>query len=461
MKTNIINFILITLIILFALIAYLSFWCVARFGYLEFGQIIFHVFLPLKEAPTDWSENIYFPLILLAVNILGILYIWRTLTNKNTSFLILVLMIFVTLDCWYTNKNFHIYDFIKAQNQTSKFIEANYVNPKTQKIIFPKNKKNLIFIMVESLETSYQDKANGGLFDHNYISELTQIAKENISFSHSDKIEGAIVPPACTWTVAGTVAQTASIPLKVYGEGQTIANSMMFYRLFLPNTVALGDILVKNGYHNFAFFNTDASYGGISDYLEQHGDYAIKDVHIIGGISDEKLFQVVKKDLQDISLKTPFSLFIQTIDTHLGEKADFEKTSKVVTDFIKWLQKQPFFDNTVVVVTGDHCNMNPSDFKNLEPFDEHQRKVFNVFINPAIMPKKTSYRKFSTLDIFPTVLAALGADVEGNKLGLGVNLFSDEKTLFEQYGLPVIFSELRKRSPFYDKMLLFSKPRQK
>ena len=454
---KIINFVLIILIVFFALIAYLSLWCVARFGYLEFSQIIFHIFLPLKEAPTDWSEDICFSFVLLAANLFCILYVWHTLTRKNISVLVISLLAFITFDCWYTNKYFHVLDFIKAQNKTSKFIEANYVNPKTRKIIFPENKKNLIFIMVESLETSYQNKANGGLFDHNYISELTQIAKENISFSHSDKIEGAIVPPACTWTVAGTVAQTAGVPLKAYGNG----HSMGFYQLFLPNTVALGDILLTNGYANFALFNTWAGYGGISDYMEQHGHYIIKDVKIIRNVSDERLFQIAKTDLKDISLKTPFSLFIQTIDTHFGKKGDFKKTSKAVADFIKWLQKQSFFANTVVVVTGDHCNMNPSDFMDLEHSDEHERKVFNVFINPAIMPKKTSYRKFSTLDIFPTVLAALGADVEGNKLGLGVNLFSDEKTLFEQFDLSYIFDELKKRSPFYDRKILFSKPHQK
>ena len=35
--------------------------------------------------------------------------------------------------------------------------------------------------------------------------------------------------------------------------------------------------------------------------------------------------------------------------------------------------------------------------------------------------------KFSQFDMFPTTLAALGVKIEGNKLGLGVNLFSLNK----------------------------------
>lgn len=451
MKTNVSNAVLIILIVLFSLVAYLSFWYVETFGNVEFGQIVFHAFMPLKQAPADWAKNIWFPFVPVFFNVFGILYVWRATIDKNNFILILSLISFIIFDCWYTNKHFHILDFVKAQIRTSNFIEKHYINPKTQKIIFPENKKNLIFLMIESLESSYQDKKNGGLFNNNYIPELTHIAKNNISFSHSDNTEGAIVPPECNWTVAATVAQTAGIPLKIYGDG----NSMSYYQYFLPHAFTLGDILLANGYDNYALFNTDARYGGISDYLEQHGQYLIKDTRIIGNISDEKLFEVAKKDLQNISQKTPFSLLVQTMDTHFGRLSDFKKTSKAVADFLAWVQEQPFFENTVIVISGDHCNMNHSDFKNLKSLTDTQRKVYVVFVNSSVIPHKMTHRQFSTLDMFPTILAALGADLEQNRLGLGTNLFSEEKTLFEQYNTSFIFDELKKRSPYYNRTFLY------
>ena len=53
------------------------------------------------------------------------------------------------------------------------------------------------------------------------------------------------------------------------------------------------------------------------------------------------------------------------------------------------------------------------------------------------------------MDIFPTTLTALGFDIEGDKLGLGTNLFSEERTLAEQIGYERLQSELCKTSDFF------------
>ena len=83
-----------------------------------------------------------------------------------------------------------------------------------------------------------------------------------------------------------------------------------------------------------------------------------------------------------------------------------------------------------------------------------ERKVYNAFINSDAIPTKTTHRKFSTFDMFLTILASLGVQIEGNKLGLGTNLFSDEKTLLEIYDPIHVFSELKKKSHFYNSHLL-------
>ena len=59
------------------------------------------------------------------------------------------------------------------------------------------------------------------------------------------------------------------------------------------------------------------------------------------------------------------------------------------------------------------------------------------------------------MDIFPTTLACIGARIEGNRLGLGTNLFSEEQTLAEKYGYKNMFEEMDKKSVFYDKELLY------
>ena len=59
-------------------------------------------------------------------------------------------------------------------------------------------------------------------------------------------------------------------------------------------------------------------------------------------------------------------------------------------------------------------------------------------------------RKFNNFDLYPTILASLGFEIEGNKLGFGTNLYSGEKTLSEKLGSSYVDKELLKRNSFYD-----------
>ena len=59
--------------------------------------------------------------------------------------------------------------------------------------------------------------------------------------------------------------------------------------------------------------------------------------------------------------------------------------------------------------------------------------------------------------MYPTTLAALGAKIEGNKLALGTNLFSEEQTLIEKYGVEYVNNELMRTSQFYDDEILIIK----
>ncbi|MFQ9749776.1 MAG: hypothetical protein ACLRYY_13470 [Anaerobutyricum soehngenii] len=54
-------------------------------------------------------------------------------------------------------------------------------------------KNNLFYIFMESMESSYADKAEGGTMDVNYIPNLTKLAKENVQFSDkADKKMGSL-----------------------------------------------------------------------------------------------------------------------------------------------------------------------------------------------------------------------------------------------------------------------------
>lgn len=91
-----------------------------------------------------------------------------------------------------------------------------------------------------------------------------------------------------------------------------------------------------------------------------------------------------------------------------------------------------------------------SDF--CEDVDEdYTRKVYTTYIN-AEEDALSSRRVYTTFDNFPTTLGALGVQIEGDRLGLGTNLFSSTQTLVERYGIDMEESELKKKSELIDKL---------
>ena len=55
----------------------------------------------------------------------------------------------------------------------------------------------MIYIYLESMETTYADRKNGGAFAVNYIPELTKLAQENEDFSgESEALNGGYTMPS-------------------------------------------------------------------------------------------------------------------------------------------------------------------------------------------------------------------------------------------------------------------------
>ena len=122
----------------------------------------------------------------------------------------------------------------------------------------------------------------------------------------------------------------------------------------------------------------------------------------------------------------------------------------MIAEFISWIQEQDFYENTTIVLTGDHPTMQ-ENFYNID--NNYDRVVYNAFINSRVLPVNNKNRVFTTMDMFPTTLAALGVSIEGDRLGLGTNLFSSKKTISEEIGLDNFNKELKKSSDYYYKYI--------
>ena len=83
------------------------------------------------------------------------------------------------------------------------------------------------------------------------------------------------------------------------------------------------------------------------------------------------------------------------------------------------------------------------------PSVAYTRTIYNVFINTDIKEVNNKNRIFTAMDMYPTTLGALGASIEGSRLGLGTDLFSDKKTIPEEIGIEMFNKELKKNSVYY------------
>ena len=378
-------------------------------------------------------------------------------------------------------------EYLVSQKKESHFIEQNYVDPRTTKITFPDKKRNLIYIYLESMESTFASKGDGGGLDFNCIPELTTLAEENTNFSNSDKLGGGYPAYGGTWTMAGIFSQTSGIPIKNSEQTDDVNATLAEQSSFSSQARNLEDILADEGYNQCFMIGSDATFGGRRAYFESHGkgqteicDYNTakengqipEDYYVWWGYEDQKLFANAQEKLTELSSKDePFNFTMLTVDTHFEDGYVCEQcqnefgdnqyanvmacSSRQVDAFVKWIQQQPFYENTTIVISGDHLTMD-SDFCN-DVSEDYERSVYNVFINlPEGLDtsfEKTHNREFATLDMFPTTLAAMGVTIEGDRLALGVNLFSDEQTLTEQYGRKGLDKELMKKSKFYDMLI--------
>ena len=85
---------------------------------------------------------------------------------------------------------------------------------------------------------------------------------------------------------------------------------------------------------------------------------------------------------------------------------------------------------------------------------DYIRTPYNCIINSTLKPINDKNREFSTMDLYPTILASMGAKIDGDKLGLGTNLYSNKATLIEEIGFGKLNKEVQKSSKFYNRKIL-------
>ncbi|MCR5700815.1 MAG: LTA synthase family protein [Lachnospiraceae bacterium] len=462
-----------------------------HFGQVPFGQLVYHLHTPLDGTDISSYRDVIEVGVLLVVALVVVnSFIYTFLKKKQAHYGYLTWVITVTVVVLASSLyrgiiHYNVIEYYQYTHESTMLYEDYYVDGRDVSITAPKDKRNLIYIFLESMETSFSDNQSGGGMQEDLIPNLTKLALENECFSDGTVLNGAHHVPGATYTMGALAAQTSGAPInEAIVSNETLNGNWESENNYLPGVWAIGDVLQKQGYNQEFLIGSDGGFAGRSSYFKGHGNYAVEDYDaaikeqripedykVWWGYEDEKLYQLAKEDIKKLAKSgEPFNFTMLTVDTHFtdgykcrlcDDKYDSQYSNVIacadgqVAEFIEWVKAQDFYENTTIVICGDHLTPD-SFYVNAQGIGGIDRRTYTAIINPAEGKKYTGEgRVYTTLDMYPTTLSAMGYTIEGSRLGLGVDLFSDVPTIAEEKGLDYLNLELYKNSSYYTKQLLY------
>ena len=460
-------------IFIFLVVQFLMFSSYMRdmFPYLDIEELLFVLSMPVKGTSQVIIISMTVSLLViplcfsifhLVLQKTNIIFVYTVFKSKEKSFFpfkfnhkIILSVSFLLLVLIVANIKFNLAKYVlKELKGNTTFYEENYIQPKDVTFTFPEHKKNLIFIYLESTEAEVSYCAKEGV---NLIPELAELAKNNLSFSHSDGIGGQMQVTGATHSIASVCCTHLGLPLLMtIGVNNLYENTENFFN----GAYGLGNILHGGGYNCLFSRGSKTVYGGLANLLKNHG-FEVRDIEYykkIGkvpedyfvwwGIEDMKMVEIAKEELTYISsFEKPFAFSVFFEDTHFpsgyfDEECEnkypkqihnvFVNMSRRINNFVNWIKEQPFYQDSVIVILGDHLYMGDDLYDDKRP--NSKRHAYNVFINTGKSDEHSKNRDFCTFDYFPTIIDCLDIKYNADGLGLGRSLLTGKPTLLEQLG---------------------------
>lgn len=466
-------------------------WYISKYGDIGFASVLYTLLAGLGGTEegliTDYLKSGLCPALVLSLVVCVFLFInfkrGIGVKRKNkdklrlypfpNAFSMIVSVVLSLVLLGFAGQEVGFFEWAASMADSTSLYDDEYVDPDKTEISFPEKKKNLIYIFLESMETSFMSYSLGGGEPYNLIPELYNLAEDNVNFSHNDGIGGWGLVSNTTWTASSMIAQTAGIPCTTPING----NKLGEYDSMFPGVTTIMDILHDNGYEQALMVGSVGSFAGRDKYYLQHGTDNVydltsakndgivpRDYFVWWGMEDMYLFRYAQRKIQQMADSgKPFAFSMLTVDTHHigGYKCElcgdeypeqYENviacSSRQVYQFIEWLRQQDFYDDTTIVICGDHRSMDKG-YADRTFSSSYDRHIYNCIINSSVGTDNTKNRVFTPMDMFPTTLAAMGCSIDGDRLGLGTNLFSELQTVAERYGADELNSEIEKNSLYY------------
>lgn len=241
----------------------------------------------------------------------------------------------------------------------------------------------------------------------------------------------------------------------LYANGTRTVRGLEALSLSVPPTP--GDSIVKahNNENLFSAANvfndrgyqSDFVYGGYGyfdnmNYFFAHNGYRAVDRNDIAkgetihhenvwGVADEDLYTLALKQMDEAQAQgKPFFLHIMTTSNHRPftvpanrvpqkngtREAAVAYTDWSIADFIKRARDKPYFDDTVFVITADHCASSAG--RSSVPINRYHIPLW-IYSPKHIQPQRVS-RQMAQVDIIPTVMGLLNFSYRSRFFGADI-----------------------------------------
>lgn len=321
----------------------------------------------------------------------------------------------------------------------------------------PAQAKNLILVYLESLEATFGDLPETA---HGFA-PLRELRARSFAASNIYQVEGT------GHTIAGIVASQCGVPLVPYGLNDIGFDHRTKHSLdsFMPSIVCLGDVLSGHGYTVSYMNGASLERYSKRGFLTNHGYTRLFGLDSIDrtvlngrenlfGMGDGLLFEHVEKELGQLRRAgKPFLLSVLTVGTHgpggfLDRDCQHDEpatstlataircTGDALVRLLELVDSSGLGATTLVAVMSDHLVANqqliqaPSLGRALAGARSDRRNLF--FIHG--LERGVTTKPAAAIDIYPTLLEALGYRLIEHRANLGVSLLSEEPTLVDIYG---------------------------
>ncbi|QWF72990.1 LTA synthase family protein [Bacillus subtilis] len=361
--------------------------------------------------------------------------------------------------------NFHIYDGVLQSKQSAQRALAdsnslteieNYVTANAKdanKRLFGAAKgRNVILVSLESTQSFViNEKLNG----EEITPFLNDFIKQSYNFNNVYHQTGQ--------------GKTSDSEFIVDNSLYPLGRGAVFFTNAGNQYMATPEILKNSGYYsavlhanNKSFWNRDLMYDSFGyDSFFDINSYDVTDENSVGwGLKDKEFFEQSSELMKN--LPQPFYSRLITLTNHFPFDLDeedqlideYDSSSQTLNKyfptvryqdealkrFIEKLKEDGLYDNSVIVLYGDHYGISENHNeamgqflgKEITPFEEVQlQKVPLVIHIPGVTDKKpqTIETVGGQIDIRPTLMNLLGIDTK-DQIQFGNDLLSDEKLDF-------------------------------